>query len=153
MLIIDVDGVLTDAGMYYSEKGDELKKFNTRDGMGIELWRNAGFKTAIITNEKTKIVERRAKKLKVDDLCQNAKNKMGVTNQLLNKYNLAYDEIAYIGDDINDIPLLKKVGFSSAPLDAMGKVKKIVDYICKKKGGEGAVREIIDWMLNEKNKD
>jgi len=144
MLITDVDGVMTDGGMYYSEKGDELKKFNTHDGMGMELIRERGIKIAIVTKENTKIVEHRAKKLKVDELFQGVEDKLIVLEELKNKYNLEYSEIAYIGDDINDISVSKKVGISVCPNDAVDVVKNICTYIAEKKGGEGVVREICD---------
>lgn len=150
LLVMDVDGVLTDSGMYYSENGDELKKFNTRDGMGIEIWHKTGFKTAIITKEKTDIVERRAAKLKITKVYQGFENKLDALEKLMSEYNLNYKEIAYIGDDIVDIPVLEKVGFSAAPQDAIEKVKEIVDYVTKKNGGDGAVREVIDLILNSK---
>jgi len=133
LLALDVDGVMTDGGMYYSENGDELKKFNTRDGMGIQLLRDNGIKIAIITKEKTKIVERRAKKLNVDDLFQGADNKLLALEELKNKYDLDYSEIAYVGDDVNDIPVLKKVGISICPNDAITDVKKYVNMSLKKK--------------------
>lgn len=148
LLALDVDGVMTDCGMYYSENGDELKKFNTRDGMGIQLLRDNGIKIAIITKEKTKIVERRAKKLNVDDLFQGADNKLLALEELKNKYDLDYSEIAYVGDDVNDIPVLKKVGISICPNDAITDVKKICEYVTKKEGGNGVIREIYEqWSM------
>jgi YrbI family 3-deoxy-D-manno-octulosonate 8-phosphate phosphatase len=151
-LVMDVDGVLTDAGMYYTEKGDELKKFNTRDGMGIGIWHKAGFKTAIITLEKTDIVEWRAAKLGISEVHQGIENKLNTLEKLVLKYNLSYEEIAYVGDDVNDIPVLEKVGFSAAPQDAIEEVKEIVDYVTEKKGGEGVVRDVITFILNAKSK-
>lgn len=149
LLAIDVDGVLTDGSMYYSEKGDELKKFNTHDGMGIQLLRENGIKIAIVTKEKTEIIERRAKKLGVDDLFQGIENKLFALDCLIKKYNLNYSEIAYIGDDVNDISVLKKVGISMCPRDAISDVKKVCMYITKKKGGEGVVREFYEeWKKN-----
>ena len=144
LLAMDVDGVLTDGSMYYSENGDELKKFNTRDGMGIQLLRENGIKIAIITKENTKLVERRSNKLKVDDLFQGSDNKLFALEELKNKYNLDYSEIAYVGDDINDIPVLEKVGLSICPNDAITDVKRICDYITEKNGGDGVVREIYE---------
>ena len=143
LLAMDVDGVLTDGSMYYSENGDELKRFNTRDGMGIQLLKENGIKIAIITKENTKLVERRANKLKVDNLFQGVENKLLALEELKNKYNLDYSEIAYIGDDINDIPVLKKVGISICPGDAIIDVKRVCNYIAKK-GGEGVVREFYE---------
>ncbi|MCK5608088.1 acylneuraminate cytidylyltransferase [Candidatus Pacearchaeota archaeon] len=146
LLITDVDGVMTDCGMYYSENGDELKKFNTRDGMAIQLLREYGIKTAIITKENTKIVEQRANKLKFDEVFQGIEDKMDVLESLKNKYGFDYSEIAYIGDDINDIPVLKIVGFSFCPNDAVDDVKKICTAIAKENGGNGVVREFYELM-------
>lgn len=150
ILITDVDGVMTDCGMYYSENGDELKKFNTRDGMAIQLLREHGIRTVIITKENTKIVEHRAKKLKFDEVFQGINDKMAVLESLKNKYGFDYSEIAYIGDDINDMPVLKRVGFSFCPNDAVDDVKKICIAIAKEKGGNGVVREFYElWRINE----
>jgi len=147
LLAMDVDGVLTDAGMYYSESGDELKKFNTRDGMGIKMLQAAGLVTAFITREKTAIVERRGQKLAVPEVHQGVDDKRVVLATLASKYGLTLDQVAYIGDDVNDLEALRAVGFSAAPADAMTYVLKAVDYVCKKKGGEGAVREVADLIL------
>jgi N-acylneuraminate cytidylyltransferase len=146
LLVTDVDGVMTDCGMYYLENGDELKKFNTRDGMGIQLLREKGIKTAIITKENTKIVENRAKKLKVNEVYQGVVDKLSVFEELRKKYNLNYSEIVYVGDDINDIPVLEKAGISFCPNDAIDEVKDICDYVLSKKGGEGAIREIVKLL-------
>lgn len=146
LLITDVDGVMTDCGMYYSENGDELKKFNTRDGMAIQLLREQGIKTAIITKENTKIVEQRAKKLKFDEVFQGIEDKMVVLESLKNKYDFDDSEIAYIGDDINDMPVLERVGFSFCPNDAVDDVKKICTAIAKENGGNGVIREFYELM-------
>jgi YrbI family 3-deoxy-D-manno-octulosonate 8-phosphate phosphatase len=132
--------------MYYSENGDELKKFNTRDGMGIQLLRECGINTVIITKEKTKIVESRAKKLKIDEFYQGVVDKLSVFEELRKKYNLDYSEIVYVGDDINDIPVLEKAGISFCPNDAVDEVKDICDHVLSKKGGEGAIREIVTLL-------
>ena len=147
LLAMDVDGVLTDAGMYYSESGDELKKFNTRDGMGIKLLQAAGLVIAFITREKTAIVERRGQKLAVPEVHQGVDDKLAVLTTLASKYGLTLDQVAYIGDDVNDLEALQAVGFSAAPSDAMPSVLHAVHYICSKKGGEGAVREVADLIL------
>ena len=144
----DVDGVLTDAGMYYSESGDEWKKFNTRDGMGIKLLQRAGILTAIITQESTKIVMRRAQKLTIPEVHQGAFDKLGVLKALMTRHHLTFDQVAYIGDDVNDLQTLQAVGFSAAPADAMPVVLKAVRYVCSHKGGEGAVREVADLILS-----
>jgi 3-deoxy-D-manno-octulosonate 8-phosphate phosphatase (KDO 8-P phosphatase) len=153
LLITDVDGVLTDAGMYYSESGDELKKFNTRDGMGIVLLREQyGIDTAIITREKTKIVENRAKKLKIQHCYQGVLDKTATLRELLTKTGLKPENVAYAGDDINDIDVLKLVGFSFCPSDAEDEVKAVSGYICDKKGGDGVIREIANLVMRAHQK-
>ena len=144
----DVDGVLTDGGMYYAESGDEWKKFNTRDGMGIKLLQRAGIITAIVTQERTKLVARRAEKLTIPELHQGVMDKLSLVRDMSARYGLTLSQVAYIGDDINDLETLKAVGFSATPADGMPQVAAAVDYICRKKGGEGAVREIIDMILD-----
>ena len=151
LFLTDVDGTLTDAGMYYSENGDELKKFNTRDGLGIRLLREAGIKTGIITSENTKIVENRAKKLGVDYLYQGKIDggKLAIANEICEKEGISLDEVAYIGDDVNCIELLKSVGFAACPADAHSSVKEILNiYVMKKRGGEGCVREWAEKILD-----
>jgi len=147
LFLTDVDGVLTDAGMYYSETGDELKKFNTRDGMGLALLRKAGIQVGIVTSENTRIVERRATKLKVDHLFQGVKDKLGVVEELRARLGFDWAEIAYIGDDINDLEVLQKAGWSACPADAEPVIREIVRTRCTRRGGEGAVREFGDRIL------
>lgn len=150
LFLTDVDGTLTDAGMYYSENGDEIKKFNTRDGVGLRLLHEAGIKTGIITSENTKMVESRAKKLKVDYLCQGKIDggKLAVVKDICKKEGISLAETAYIGDDVNCIELLKSVGFAACPADAHSLVKEIANiYIMGKKGGDGCVREFADKIL------
>lgn len=146
----DVDGVLTDAGMYYGESGEELKKFHTRDGMGLKLLQAEGVLTAIITMENTKIVERRGKKLGIPEVFQGAKDKVAVLGNLSEKYGIPFEQMAYIGDDVNDVQALMVVGYAAAPSDCVKQVRRVVHYVCKKKGGEGAVREVIDRILSAK---
>ncbi|MCP9450750.1 MAG: HAD hydrolase family protein [Nitrospira sp.] len=143
----DVDGVLTDAGMYYSESGDEWKKFNTRDGMGIKLLQKAGLITAIVTQERTRLVARRAEKLAIPEVHQGIMDKLSVIRDMASRYGLGLDQVAYIGDDVNDLEALKAVGFSASPADGMPQVLQAVDYVCRKKGGEGAVREVVEMIL------
>lgn len=150
LFLTDVDGVLTDAGMYYSESGDELKKFNTRDGMGIQLLRDAGIKTGIITSEKNQIVTRRAQKLKIDFVEQAQRNngKRETAQKLCNSLGCTLSEVAYIGDDINCMELLSAVGQAACPADAVEKVQQIPHiFHLHKKGGEGCVREFIEYLL------
>ena len=148
LLAIDVDGVLTDGGMYYSEKGDELKKFNTRDGMGIAMLQKKGIVIALITGEKSKIVLRRAKKLRIKEVYLGIEDKLEIVKKLCKKYKVSEAEIAYIGDDVNDICVLKEVGLSIAVADAIESVKTYADYITKARGGNGAVREVCDLILD-----
>lgn len=147
LFAMDVDGVLTDGGMYYTEEGEILKKFNTRDGMGIEFLRKSKIIPAIITKESSKIVIKRADKLRVDEVYIGVEDKLKVIEELANKYNLSFEEVAYIGDDINDLPVLEKVGLSFAPDDAVPEIRQAVDYVTSKKGGEGAFREAVDFIL------
>ncbi len=151
LFLSDVDGVLTDAGMYYSESGDEFKKFNTQDGMGFTLLRKFGIKTGFITTELTKIVERRAAKLKIDYVYQGIGfgDKLEAAKEICLIENITLNEVAYIGDDINCIELLKAVGTAACPLNATKKVKEIKGIIhLQKSGGEGAAREFIDIILD-----
>ena len=113
----DVDGVLTDAGMYYSESGEELKKFNTRDGMGIKLLQRAGIVTAIVTQERTKLVARRGEKLMIPEVHQGVMDKLALVREMVERLGLSMEEVAYIGDDVNDVTTLEAVGFSATPAD------------------------------------
>jgi N-acylneuraminate cytidylyltransferase len=150
LFLSDVDGTLTDAGMYYGENGEEFKKFNTHDGKGFELLRKAGIKTGIITSENTKMVENRAKKMKVDYLYQGLehKGKLEIVKEICKKENISLDEVAYIGDDINCKELLQSVGLAACPKNALDEIKQILNIIqLSKKGGDGAVREFINIIL------
>lgn len=152
LFLCDVDGTLTDGGMYYAENGDELKKFNTRDGMGFQMLHEAGVKTGIITSENTKIVTNRAKKLKVDFLYQGKRNggKLEVAKEICRQLGITFNEVAYIGDDVNCIELLEAVGIKACPNDACDKVKSIHNIIVThKKGGEGCIREFIELILKK----
>ncbi|MDF0674680.1 MAG: HAD-IIIA family hydrolase [Nitrospira sp.] len=151
MFATDVDGVLTDAGMYYSESGDEWKKFNTRDGMGIKLLQKAGLITAIVTQERTRLVARRAEKLAIPELHQGVFDKLSVIRDMAIRHGISLNEVAYVGDDINDMEALQAVGFSAAPADSFPQVLKIVNYVCRQKGGEGAVRELAEIILLSRN--
>lgn len=146
LFITDVDGTLTDGGMYYSENGDELKKFNTRDGMGLQLLQKRGVKVGIVTSENTQMVERRATKLKVDYLRQGKRDggKLAVVQDICREMNISMQEVAYIGDDVNCKDLLMSVGLAACPADAMDEIKAIPNiHIMTKKGGEGCVREFV----------
>lgn len=148
----DVDGVLTDAGMYYSERGDELKKFNTHDGKAFQLMRERGIKTAIITSEDTEIVTRRAKKLKVDYLFQGKAHggKLEAIQQMCKQEDIKLSEVAYIGDDINCKEALEQVGFAACPMNALPQIKAVAGIMqLQKSGGEGVVREFFETVMNQ----
>ncbi len=149
LVLSDVDGVLTDAGMYYSETGDELKKFNTRDGKGFELLKNRGYEVGIITGEDTQIVSRRARKLKVDHLFQEASDKLSIISNLVKKLGITLDNVAFIGDDLNDLELLKAVGLSFCPSNGHAENKRVVDVICERGGGEGCFREMAEFIIKK----
>ena len=152
LIVMDVDGVLTDAGMYYSAGGGESKKFNTRDGKGIELARDMSLKTAFLTSEDTPIVEARAKKLKIDYVMQGITDKVAAIKRLAKQSGIPLDSVAYIGDDVNDTGALKMAGFSATPSDGAAENKRIVSYICSRRGGEGCVREICDLIIEAKKR-
>jgi YrbI family 3-deoxy-D-manno-octulosonate 8-phosphate phosphatase len=150
LFLTDVDGVLTDGSMYYSENGDELKKFSTYDGMAFQLLREANISTGIITSEKTKIVEQRAQKIRADFLYQNVtgKSKLLVATEICDKLKITLKETAYIGDDINCFELLSNVGIAACPVNAIEEIKNIPNIVhLKKNGGEGVVREFLKYIL------
>lgn len=149
MFLTDCDGCLTDAGMYYSEKGDELKKFNTRDGMGFGMLRERGIITGIVTGENVDLNRRRAEKLKLDILEAGCKDKLNVVKLLCQRYGIAMENVLYIGDDINDVAVLEAVGYSCCPADAMPQVKEIAKYISACRGGEGVIRDVIEKLLQK----
>src|SRR5262245_18226688 len=148
----DVDGVLTDAGLYYSESGEEVKKFNTRDGMGIKSLQRAGLITALVTQERTKLVARRGVKRMISEVHQGVMDKLSLVRDMAGRHGLSLDQVAYMGDDINDLTTLRVVGFSATPADGLPQVLAAVDYVCTKKGGEGAVREIVEMILQAQHK-
>lgn len=151
LFLTDCDGCLTDGGMYYSEKGDELKKFNTRDGMAFSLLQKRGILTGIITSEDVELNRRRAEKLKLDIFKPGCKNKAEIIEQLCSEYNILPENILYIGDDINDIEVLKRVGYSCCPADANKEVKDIVKYVAQARGGQGVIREIADKIVEKRD--
>jgi len=151
MVITDVDGILTDGGMYYSEKGELLKKFNARDGMGFELLRKNQINTIILTREKSQIVVSRAKKIKADECFIGVLKKENKLKEICKKYDISPNNIAYIGDDVNDKEIMKLVGFPATCKDGISEIKKISKYIAELKGGEGVFREIADLILRYKS--
>ncbi len=147
MLMIDVDGVLTDGSISIGDSAEELKTFNVKDGMGIVLARKAGIRVVFLSGRYSKTLISRAKELGVEDVYHNASDKVSVLEELMKKHSLRKEETAYIGDDINDMPVLKKVGFPCVVNDAVEEVKSVAKYTGKLNGGKGAVREIIDMIL------
>jgi YrbI family 3-deoxy-D-manno-octulosonate 8-phosphate phosphatase len=147
LLCVDVDGVLTDAGMYYGPDGEVLKKFNTRDGMGLARVREAGVAVAIISGEDSAIVHARAAKLKIDDVFCDASNKRVAVDVLCAKHSLQLDEVAFIGDDLNDLPALECVGMACAVADAADPVRAMAHYVTQRRGGDGAVREVCELLI------
>jgi len=146
LLVLDVDGTLTNSAMYYDNNGESFKKFNTKDGHGINLVKDMGIEVAIITGEDSGIAVSRANKLGIKHCYLGVKNKKEVLHNLCARLNISFKETAYIGDDLNDLECLKAAGFSAAPADAVIEVKKSVMYICQCAGGEGAVREVCDLI-------
>ncbi|HEY4715951.1 MAG TPA: HAD-IIIA family hydrolase [bacterium] len=150
LLLLDVDGVLTDGGLIFSDKGIESKTFNVRDGHGIVMLLNAGIPTIFITGRKSKAVLYRAKDLSVKEVYQNTFDKVKVLKKILSRYGLKPENVAYMGDDVTDIPILKSVGLSATVSDGVAEVKKFVNFISTKKGGRGAVRELAEFILKSK---
>jgi N-acylneuraminate cytidylyltransferase len=144
---MDVDGTLTDGGMYYGPDGEALKKFNTRDAMGVARVRELGLTTVIVTRENSPIAAARAEKMRVTEYRIGVLNKRLTMDELCTKYGLEYDEIAFIGDDVNDLPALDCVGFPAAVGDALPPVKAAACFVAKRNGGEGAVRELCELLL------
>ena len=147
LIVLDVDGTMTDSHISYSENGDEIKSFNVKDGLAIASWRKLGKQVAIITGRSSSIVSRRAKELCVEHFYQGIHNKKEVLEELLKKLNLSMDNVAAIGDDLNDLQMLKAAKISFVPRDASAYVDKIASVILTKKGGDGAVREMIEYLI------
>jgi N-acylneuraminate cytidylyltransferase len=152
LLVTDVDGVLTDSGMYYTADGDTMKKFSTRDGMGLRLLMESGLEVAIITGENSEIVARRAEKLKIQHVFRGIDDKITVLKNLCNELGITLKEVAYVGDDVNDLECISQVGFSACPADAHEKIMKLASLKLSKKGGEGCVRELCDLIMQANDK-
>lgn len=148
LILTDIDGVWTDGGMYYDQTGNEWKKFHTYDSAGVLFAHQKGIPVGIITSEDTEIVRRRAEKLKVDYLFQGVKNKLEVVRQLCREQGITLDAVAYIGDDLGDIELLKYVGVAGVPSSAPAYVRKLASLPLEKGGGEGVFREFVEKILN-----
>ena len=151
LIAFDIDGVMTDGSLTWDENGVEYKTFNAKDGQGIVMLNNAGFKTAIITARDNPTVKIRADILHITKLHYGSKNKKESLDELVKEFNLRYDEVVYMGDDIPDICVLSEVGISACPFDAADEVKSICNFISTKNGGRGAVRELCDFILKANN--
>jgi len=150
MLIVDVDGVLTDGRIIYGSGGLELKAFDAQDGLGLKLARRIGLVTAIVTGRTSEAVERRARELEIGEVRQGASNKLGVYEELLGRYAFSDEAVAYVGDDLEDLPVLRRVGFAVAVANAVLEVKREADYVTLREGGRGAVRELVELILEAK---
>lgn len=152
LVLTDNDGVLTDNGVYYSATGELMKRFSIRDGMGIERLREIlGIETGIITGEVSDAIKKRAEKLAITNLYLGVKDKLEVLQIILKKHQLKSEEIAYIGDDVNDFEIIKAVGFSASPGDGMIFIKEMVDYVCEARSGDGAFRELAELIIAVKS--
>lgn len=149
LILTDIDGVWTDGGMYYDQTGNEWKRFHTYDSAGVLFAHKLNIFVGIITGETTQIVQRRAEKLKVDFLFQGVSDKLNVAKKLCDEMNISLDEVAYIGDDLGDIQLLKQVGIAGVPPSAPAYMIPFSDFPLKKKGGEGVFREFVESILKE----
>jgi len=148
LLVLDVDGTLTDGSIYINESGDQTKRFNVKDGMGIVLAQQAGFEVGIISHSfTTGMIEARAKNLNLKHLYIGKRPKLEVLNEWLDKLQISADQVAYIGDDVNDMDIMEAVGLTACPADAMNQIKDMVDVVLTNNGGKGAVREFIDGYL------
>ncbi|NVK83406.1 MAG: HAD-IIIA family hydrolase [Cytophagia bacterium] len=147
LILTDIDGVWTDGGMYYDQTGNEWKKFNTSDSAGVIFASKLNIPVGIITGEDTEIVKRRAEKLKIEILHQGISDKLTLAKSICNELEIDLSDVAYIGDDIGDLELLKACGFSASPANAPECIKKHVDYVTVKAGGEGAFREFVEWLV------
>ncbi len=151
LLVIDVDGTMTDSGIYYDEYGNELKKFCTKDAAGFFAAHALGIKLMVLTGRECKATEKRMSELKVDYIYQNVKDKFTFLKQFMLEHDISKTELGYIGDDLNDLPPMKLAGYIGCPCDSCPEIKERADYISPVMGGHGAVRDIIEHMLRENN--
>jgi 3-deoxy-D-manno-octulosonate 8-phosphate phosphatase (KDO 8-P phosphatase) len=147
LIVLDVDGTMTDSRITYSETGDEIKSFNVKDGLAIAAWRKLGKQVAVITGRKSEIVARRAQELRIEYFYQGVERKRERLDALLEMLELDYDNVAAIGDDLNDLSMLKAAGLSFVPADASRYVEPYADVVLSSRGGEGAIREMVEYLL------
>ncbi|HAK44256.1 MAG TPA: 3-deoxy-D-manno-octulosonate 8-phosphate phosphatase [Clostridium sp.] len=151
MFVMDVDGTLTDGKIYISSQGEIMKAFSVKDGLGIAKLHSKGIIPVIITGRNSEIVTERAKELNITEIIQGVHDKVNILRQVAEKYKCDLNEIAYIGDDENDLECMKICGINGCPIDAEETVKEIASFICNRRGGDGAVREFIEYILENKN--
>jgi 3-deoxy-D-manno-octulosonate 8-phosphate phosphatase (KDO 8-P phosphatase) len=147
LLLLDVDGILTDGRIHYDTAGGEVKSFDVKDGHGLKLLQRAGFRVGIITGRNSNIVQRRAEELGIEILYQGAKKKLVPYEEILRETGLRDEQVAYMGDDLVDLPILQRVGFSATVADAVAEVRERVDFVASRPGGRGAVREVCEMLL------
>ncbi len=151
LIVLDVDGCMTNGSIIYTNEGEEIKAFNVKDGLAISSWIKLGKKAAIITGRRSAIVTKRANELKIPHLYQGVKDKKAKLDEIVKKEGLSYENVAVIGDDLNDYGMLKEAGISFTPSDGSNYIKNIVNVVLTKKGGEGAVREMIEYIIKKDN--
>ncbi len=147
LLVSDVDGTLTDGSLYYSVNGEELKRFHVHDGLGLQLLQRANIAVALLSQERSAIVQTRARKLGIALCVTGALDKAEAVRQMAQQLHIPLDDVAYIGDDLTDLPAMRLVGVSACPADAVTEVQQAVDYVCRRPGGNGAVREFCELIL------
>lgn len=150
MIVLDVDGTMTNGSIYYNSNGEETKQFNVKDGLAVRIARAAGLDVAIITGRRSTMVEKRASELNISYLFTGAQKKLAALNQLLTETDVHYEEIYYIGDDLNDLQCMERVGLRGCPIDADERIKQICEIVAEKPGGQGAVRDCIKKLLEER---
>lgn len=150
LLVLDVDGVLSDGRIVYADYGDELKFFNVQDGAGLVFWNRVGLKSAIITARESRLIKRRAKDMRIDFLAQKRLLKLPAYEEVVRKFRVTPEQVCAIGDDLMELPILKRVGFAVAVPNAVDEVKEASHYVTRKDGGHGAVREVIELILQAK---
>ncbi len=153
LIVLDVDGTMTDSRITYSQNGDEIKSFNVKDGLAIVSWMKLGKKVAIITGRSSHIVQRRAKELHIEYFYQGIEDKLGTLELLCKKIGITMDNVAAIGDDLNDYKMLQSVNISFVPSDASSHVEKIANVVLMRRGGDGAVREMIEYLIAKEGLD
>ena len=151
LIVLDVDGTLTDGKLYVTNLGDEMKAFNVKDGLGITQAISQGKEIAIITGKTSQIVTKRCQELGIKEIHQGIKNKIATLDLILEKYSISYDNVAYMGDDLIDLAVMKKCKLAGAPKDSVEEILNISDFTSTKNGGDGAVREFIEYILKKEN--